>query len=78
MDTIQVAQHFVVESCQFLIGADDPILFALVALLPVGTAFAILALVVFLCSSKLVPFYRRGFQKMKPLSVWSISKLPAL
>ena len=39
MDTVQVAQHLVVEFCQLLIDADDPILLALVALLPVGTAF---------------------------------------
>ena len=52
MDTIQVAQHFVVESCQVLIDADDPILLAFVALLPVGTASTILALAVFLCQNQ--------------------------
>ena len=69
MDTVQVAQHLVVEFCQLLIDADDRILLALVSLLPLGTAFTVLTLVVFLCSAKLVPFYRRGFQKIKPFSV---------
>ena len=69
MDAVQIVQYLVVEFGELLVDTDNTVFLTLMALLSVRTSCAVLALVVFFRSAKLVAFYRRGSQKKESLPV---------